>query len=295
MHNTVVTIIAPERGGLTEDILARAAALIKAQGVPDVRPVWLTRARAVDLHIPVARPELTQVLRQKFNDFGRFDVFVQTDDVPRQKKIMLADMDATMIEGESLDDIAAEVGVKDKIAPITERAMRGEIDFAEALQERLKILEGTRIDVFQNVLSRIVFSKGGAEAIKVLKRHGTHCVLVSGGFDMFTGAVAASLGFDAHFGNRIVFEQGRLTGGALPPILDKEAKKKILLDLCRQRNVPPTETMAVGDGSNDIPMLQAAGMGIGYFAKPRVVAATPHHIRFTDLTALVYAQGYVID
>lgn len=294
MNKTFITLVAPTDGDLTDAVVTRVAGVIKAQGVPDIATHWLSKGRALDFVLPVARSDLTDMLRQKFNEFGRFDVFVQTDHIPRQKKLFFADMDATMIEGETLDDIAAEVGAKDKIAPITEAAMRGEIDFAESLRQRLQILKGTKIDIFQKVLSAVKPSAGAAEALRILKRHGTHCVLVSGGFDLFTSAVAATLGFHEHFGNRVIFEQGRLTGDVLSPILDKEAKKQKLMTICRARHIDPHLTLAVGDGSNDIPMLQTAGTGVGYFAKPKVVPITPHHIRYSDLLSLAYIQGYVI-
>jgi phosphoserine phosphatase len=211
----------------------------------------------------------------------------------RRKRLLVADMDSTMIDQECIDELAAELGLKAHIAAITERAMRGEIAFEPALRERVGLLAGMELAVVPTLLAtRISLSPGGRALVSTMRAHGAYTALVSGGFTVFTGPVAQALGFDEHRANRLVAEGGKLTGQVVEPILGAEAKRASLLSLCAARGLAPTEALAVGDGANDLPMIRAAGMGVAFRAKPKVAAEAAACIEHGDLTALLYLQGY---
>lgn len=210
----------------------------------------------------------------------------------REKKLLIADMDSTIIEQECLDELADCVGQRAAVSAITERAMNGELDFAEALRERVALLAGLPCSALQRVFSeRITFTPGAVTLVATMKQRGGYAVLVSGGFEFFTGRVAHAIGFDGDEANRLELLQNHVTGRVVPPILDREAKRQSLLRHARQRSIPLSATLAVGDGANDLPMLRAAGLGVAYHAKPIVMAEAAAAIRFTDLTALLYLQG----
>lgn len=293
MPATVITIVAGKQSPLDDKTLEKASALVKSLGVDNVSCDVLNRGIAADVKTNAGGAELEKALREKFASFGAYDVFVQEDNAHRRKKLLVADMDATMVEGETLDEIAARLNLKDKIAPITEKAMRGEIDFEEALRMRVGLLKDKPVSALFETLEAMRYSAGAKTLVGTMARHGARCVLISGGFDMFTGRVAQTLGFHANIGNRLGIEGDRLTGDVIPPIIDKNAKKKTVEEESRKLGLDPKQAAAaVGDGANDIPMLQTAGAGVGYFGKPAVVAATPFQIRHTDLAAILYMQGY---
>lgn len=292
MTESAVTIVSAQEGALDDATQARAAALVKATGVEGVGIVALNPGKAVDIIARGGGDALLKALRDKFRDFGSYDIFVQANDGFRRKKLLVADMDATMIEGETLDELGAHFGLKDQIAPITAKAMRGEIDFAEALRMRVGLLKDKPVSALYETLAQVRYSKGATQLVKTMNAHGAKCVLISGGFDTFTQPVAQTLGFYKNIGNRLGVMGDRLTGEVIPPIVDKFTKKKTVEDECRLLGTELKAAVAVGDGANDIPMLQTAGAGVGYFGKPAVVEATPHQIRFTDLTAILYMQGY---
>lgn len=289
MPEIAVTIV----GNVDSAAENRAAQVVKEAGVDGLRIDPLHRGRAFDILVKGEDANaLSALLRQRLASLGPYDIFVQLNDSFRKKKLLVADMDATMVRQETLDELAAHMGLKDKIAPITERAMRGEIDFHEALKMRVNMLKGLPLSAIYKTLSHIKYSPGAAVLVKTMGRHGAKCVLVSGGFDLFTDPVAQTLGFHLNVGNRLVIADGALTGEVLPPIIDKNAKERLVVDQARALGCDLRHIVAVGDGANDIPMLKKAGTGVGYFGKPAVVAATPHQIRHTDLRAILYMQGY---
>jgi len=292
MAFTAITIVAAQEGGLDNAAQNRAAALVKALGAESVDIDTLHPGRAVDIRAGAGGDAFIKAVRGKFAGFGAYDIFVQPADEHRRKKLLVADMDATMIEGETLDDLAAHFGLKDKIAPITAKAMRGEIDFAEALAMRVSLLKGMPVQALYDTLNAVRYSAGAKTLIGTMNARGAKCVLISGGFDLFTGAVAQTLGFYKNIGNRLGIADAKLTGEVIPPIVDKNTKKKTVEEEARLLQIDVKAVVSVGDGANDIPMLQAAGTGVGYFGKPAVVEATPHQIRHTDLTAILYMQGY---
>ena len=214
----------------------------------------------------------------------------------RRKRLLIADMDSTMIEQECIDELAAEAGVGPRVAEITLRAMNGELDFEGALKERVGLLEGLAEGVIAKVLSeRISYAPGGRALLATMKAHGGHAVLVSGGFTAFTGPVAAHLGFDEARANRLLIEAGRLTGRVAEPILGREAKMTALSEISARLGIGPDAVIAVGDGANDLGMLGMAGTGVALHAKPAVAAQCDIRVNHGDLTALLYLQGYARD
>lgn len=245
----------------------------------------IEQGKAVDWFVetPLSKPQLDDI-----RTIHRIDIFQQKL-FDRPKKLFMADMDATMVRGETLDDMAVKAGIADKIIPITQRAMRGEIDFEQALTERVAMLADMDESIISDTLAETTLTAGGEILLKRLKSAGVYCVLISGGFTQFTGAIAARLGFDAHFGNTLLIENGRLTGAVQPPILGKEAKQNKLEELRGSMNLQSSDICAVGDGANDLPMLQAAGFGVGYYPKPLLAQNLDNIVRYTDLSSLCYA------
>ncbi|PTW58764.1 phosphoserine phosphatase [Breoghania corrubedonensis] len=220
------------------------------------------------------------------------DVFVQKAE-GRRKRLLLADMDSTMIGQECIDELAAEVGLKDRIAAITERAMRGEIAFEPALRERVSALKGLPVAAIRRVIDeRITLTPGGRALVQTMKANGALCALVSGGFTHFTRAIAAMIGFDENHANTLEAAGDTLTGTVREPILGKDAKLAHLKRLTGKLGLDPSQTMAVGDGANDLAMIKEAGVGVAYHAKPAVAAEAAARIDHGDLTALLYLQGY---
>jgi phosphoserine phosphatase len=256
---------------------------------------WLHADKAAELHLSTEISSAIFTAIKNAADKNSIDVFL----IPaehRRKKLLLADMDATIVEGETLDDLAAFAGLKDKIAAITARAMRGELDFRQALDQRVQMLEGLSVRALEQTLSAMKINAGAIDTVRVMRKHGAECYLVSGGFTYFTGAIAKACGFNGHHGNVLEIAgdhlTAHLTGKVIPPILDKDAKLAFLREYTAKCGISAIETMAVGDGANDIPMLLGAGTGVGYHPKPLVKEQIPNVIIHTDLTSLLYIQGY---
>jgi len=197
-----------------------------------------------------------------------------------------------MIRQEMLDELAEAVGIRDRIAEITRRAMNGELEFRAALRERLMLLKGLPAQVLADMLPRIQPMPGARTLVATMRAAGARCLLVSGGFRFYTRRVAADLGFDEEQANDLEIEDGRLTGRPVEPVLDKESKLAALCEACGRLGFGPDQAVAVGDGANDLPMLQAAGLGVAFHAKPAVAAAARVRIDHGDLTAVLYLQGY---
>lgn len=214
----------------------------------------------------------------------------------RKKKLLVADMDSTMIGQECIDELAAFVGLKEHVAAITERAMRGEIAFEPALRERVALLKGLDVSVVDEVLrERITLTPGGRELIGTMRAHGAYTALVSGGFTLFTGRVREMIGFDEDRSNRLLTEAGKLSGVVEEPILGKAAKLATLRELRAARGLGVRDTVAIGDGANDLDMINDSGLGVAYHAKPKVAAEAEVSIRHGDLTAVLYLQGFAGD
>jgi len=211
----------------------------------------------------------------------------------RRKKMLLADMDSTMIQQECIDELAEEAGVGERVKDITARAMNGELDFEGALTERVGLLKGLPESVIQQVIdTRITLMPGGPELIATMKANGAYCALVSGGFTAFTAKTAATLGFDENRANTLIAADGALTGEVGRPILGREAKVQALEDITARLGLTEAEVIAVGDGANDLGMLGRAGTGVALHAKPTVAAQCEVRVNHGDLTSLLYLQGY---
>lgn len=247
--------------------------------------------RAADL-VFATTPDMAGI--RALADNHKVDYALQ-DPAARQKKLLIADMDSTMIEQECLDELAAAVGIGEEIAAITERAMRGELDFEEALRTRVARLEGVDGTLREDVIrDRLTLSPGARTLIQTARKAGMRTVLVSGGFDLFVGAIAEQCGFDAWHANTLELDdEGRLTGNVIPPILGREAKAQYLKEEAAIAGASPVEAAAMGDGANDLGMIELAGLGVAYKAKPVVAEAADASIRHTDLTALLYFLGIV--
>jgi phosphoserine phosphatase len=249
---------------------------------------WLDEGRAADLDFGHA-PDLARGALE--GAFPSTDVIVQPA-LCRAKKLLVADMDSTMITVECIDELADYAGIKARIAEVTERAMRGELDFAAALDARVALLEGLEESAIDRCLAERVKLMPGAEAlVKTMRARGATCVLVSGGFTRFAEPVAAKIGFNYAVANRLVIVKGRLRGKVKKPIVDSATKEKILLAETHEYRLKPIQTLAVGDGANDLAMIRKAGLGVAYHAKPIVAAAAGARVDHGDLTALLYAQG----
>ena len=220
------------------------------------------------------------------------DVVVQSDDETRRKRLIIADMDATMTEGETIDQLAVEAGIGPLIAAITVRAMRGELDFAAALRERTALMAGLPEAAVRRVRDNMRPMPGARTLVQTMQRHGAYAALVSGGFKIFTSHARALIGFDEDHGNTIDIAEGKVTGKVIEPVLGRDAKLRLLHETAAARGVSLGETIAVGDGANDLAMLEAAGMGVAIHAKPVVAAAARARVDHGDLTALLYIQGY---
>lgn len=235
------------------------------------------------------REEVSRALRGLTVDVN----IVAGDAQHRRKRLIVADMDSTIIEQECIDEIAALAGVGERVAGITEQAMRGELDFEAALRERVGLLEGLPVARLQEVIDhRLTVMPGARTLVATMKKHGARAALVSGGFTLFTGHIAALVGFDSNRANTLEIADGKLTGRVVEPILGRAAKLQALDALTHDLGLAAHETMAVGDGANDLAMIKAAGLGVAYRAKPIVAAEADAAITHGDLTALLYLQGY---
>ena len=252
---------------------------------------WLSDGHAFDIPVPgdpgAALAEARNIARGLTADIN----VVATEG--RRKRLLIADMDSTIINCECLDELAGIAGLKKKVAAITERAMRGEIEFAAALRERLGLLKGLPLEALDRVWhDRVRLNPGAKELLATMKAGGAYSLLVSGGFTFFTGRVAEAAGFDSHQSN-VLFDNGKaLTGEMREPILGRAAKLQALERALKEHRLKPQDALAVGDGANDLEMIQRAGLGVAYHAKPVVAAAAGASIAHNDLTALLYLQGY---
>jgi len=234
---------------------------------------------------------ITARLRAALED-RPIDVVVQPC-AGRRKRLFVADMDSTMIGQECIDELADYAGLKAHVAAITERAMRGEIAFEPALRERVALLKGLPLAVVDDVIAkRITLTPGGRALVQTMGRNGAYTCLVSGGFTVFTSRIAAMIGFDENRGNTLLADGDKLAGAVAEPILGREAKLATLGELRTRLGLSAAETLAIGDGANDLAMIEAAGLGVAYHAKPKVAEAAQVRIDHGDLTALLYAQGY---
>lgn len=282
---TATLITAPASPSLEPELLMT---LRNAWGGDGAR--MLAPGEAGEFTLP-ARPDNFETVWADLQKQG-VDLCLQPSE-GRKKKMLLADMDSTMIQQECIDELAEEAGVGERVKDITVRAMNGELDFEGALTERVGLLKGLPTSVIDRVLeSRITLMPGGPELLATMKADGAYCALVSGGFTMFTAKVAAKLGFDENRANTLLTDGDRLSGEVGRPILGREAKVQALEEITAKLGISDAEVLAVGDGANDLGMLTRAGAGVALHAKPSVAAQCALRVNFGDLTALLYLQGY---
>jgi phosphoserine phosphatase len=270
---------------------AMVEALRNAWGGLDV--IWLMPDVAAEFSIGVLPDNQWEVWADLQK--ARVDMVVQLTE-GRRKKVLLADMDSTMIQQECIDELADAAGIGGGVAEITARAMNGEIEFEDALRERVGLLKGKNLALIDTVLVyRITYMPGGLELVSTMRANGGYAALVSGGFTVFTGPVAAHLGFDEHRSNTFEVEGDALTGRVIPPIFGREAKVQALEEITAQLRLTDADVLAVGDGANDLGMLTRAGTGVALHAKPAVQEAVTIRVNHCDLTGLLFVQGYGVD
>jgi phosphoserine phosphatase len=292
MLDRVLTLIAPECGvTLPADLVAQLRAALYQLGADVGPPDWLAADRACDLFYTDLNDDQADAATRQLLGTLPIDVIAQPA-AERRKRLLVADMESTVIRNEMLDELADYVGKRQEIALITARAMNGELDFEGAVDERVALLGGLPATVLDEVSARITLMPGATALVATMRAHGARTVLVSGGFHFFTRRVAASLGFDAEFGNELEIVDAMLTGRVVKPILGRQAKFDTLVQQATEHALPLAAAVAVGDGANDLGMIQAAGLGIAFHAKPTVAARAKWRIEHGDLTAVLFAQGY---
>ena len=282
---TVTVLAAPARADLTEERVEALRDLFAGGHI-----IWLDDSIAAEFPAEALPPDAAAIADD--TRLAGFDLVIQPTE-GRRKPVLLADMDSTMIEQECIDELADMAGVGPRVAAITARAMNGELNFHEALIERVSLLAGLNELVIQQVLDeRITIAPGGRTLIATMRAQGAYCALVSGGFTAFTAPIAAELGFNEHRANALLADEGVLTGHVGLPILGREAKIEALEEITAQHGLTPADAIVVGDGANDLGMIQLAGTGVALHAKPAVAAQAGVRIDHGDLTALLYLQGY---
>ncbi len=290
----VLTLVASESSGipLSPSILAAVDMTLLEHGVEERgSKTWLSEHKAVDIPLP---HQLDDPLIQTLKDMlepARVDHFI-TQNVHRRKKLLMADMDSTFVQEETLDEIASEFGLRPMVSFITKQSMQGEIDFETSLRKRVALLAGKPAHVLQKVRDHLKLNAGGQTLVETMRRHGATCVLASGGFTDFTSYVAKLCNFHHHHGNILKIKGEEITGFLEEPILDREAKLIFTKEYMSHKRLNAEQVLAIGDGANDRAMIEYAGLGIGYYPKPVLETATQNMIRYGDLTAALFAQGY---
>ncbi|MDF2368948.1 phosphoserine phosphatase SerB [Sneathiella sp.] len=292
-QKSVLTLVADHTAQSSIRNIADAAreTLIEA-GADCAQPDWLSEDRAVDIAFDGLARDAAQDGFAKAGLLETIDFCLQPAEF-RRKKLFLADMDSTIITVECIDELADFAGFRAEVSAITERAMNGELDFNEAFRARVAMLKGLREEILQQVFDeRVTLTPGARTLVQTMRSTGTYTALVSGGFTFFTSRVRETVGFHMDMSNELLFEDGALTGVAAEPILNSAAKLNTLESLRHEYSLRREETAAIGDGANDIPMIEAAGLGVAFHAKAKAAAAADATIRFGDLTTLLYYQGY---
>jgi phosphoserine phosphatase len=291
--NVLTLIAAPTSAGAVEPAVDAAIDALGRLGARLAGCTWLAPATACDIFFEDLDPDQADAAARAAlgQDFGAIDLVAQPAE-GRRKRLLVADMESTIIANEMLDELAELLGLRALVAEITRRAMNDEIDFAAALRERVALLRGMPESALDEAGARIRIMPGARELVATMRANGAYAVLVSGGFGVYTGRIRAELGFDLDVANELIVEGGALAGTVREPILGRDAKLASLKRVAAERALPLAAALAVGDGANDVAMIEAAGLGIAFHAKPAVAARVRNRIDHGDLTALLYAQGY---
>lgn len=287
MQHHVITLVGAS--GPTAEAAAAVAQELSRRGTGVEAPRWLAPGTACELRCAGA-VDVEEEVREAAR-VAAVDLAVQPAG-DRRKRLLVADMESTMIRNEMLDELADFAGVGPQVEEITARAMHGELDFASSLRQRTALVAGLPVATLEEALGRVEIEPGAGTLVATMAAHGATTALVSGGFGFFVGRIGKRLGVDSYRANELEIEDGRLTGRVVEPILDRDAKVVALGDYCRQLGVEPEAAVTVGDGANDLAMLRAAGLGVAYHAKPQVAAAARFNVRHGDLRTLLYFQGY---
>jgi phosphoserine phosphatase len=291
MSHFLSLIAAKAKAPLTAADADRARQALAMAGAESDAPAWLSPGEACDIPFDGARESPLEAARSALSD-RPVDVNV-VPAVSRRKRLLVADMDSTLIEQECIDEMAAEIGAKPAVAAITERAMRGEIAFEPALRERVALFAGLRADIAMRVLAeRITITPGAAVLVATMRAAGAHTALVSGGFTVFAEPIGRRLGFDEQRANKLLIQDGAFTGLVAEPVLGRAAKVDALLEMTRRLGIGIADAVAVGDGANDLDMIKLAGLGVAFHGKPALHAAADAAIDHADLTGLLFLQGY---
>ncbi|UTW54424.1 phosphoserine phosphatase SerB [Kordiimonas sp. SCSIO 12610] len=295
MNMVLTLVVNPNNSDILNKAIALSQELLNNHyNINDIDHSILSEDEAIDLAFEVNEgdgPSIKSTLTETLSSYPIDWALQNTAD--RKKKLLLADMDSTMITVECIDELADFASLKDKVSAITEAAMRGELDFQDALRERVALLKGLNTDVLDRCFAeRITVSDGAETALSTMSGAGAYSALVSGGFTFFTEKVANKLGFSMHRANILGINDSTLTGEVIPPICDASTKEETLKELQSQQNLSVSDIIAVGDGANDIPMLNAAGLGVAYKAKPVAQEAADACINHTSLETLLFFQGF---
>jgi len=287
----VLTLMAGIGAALDEPILAAARATLREAGAEPGPLSWLAPDQACDIPFSGGDPQSLEAALRRHLTGLPVDLAIQPAE-GRRKRLLLADMESTIVTRELTDELATLAGMGEAITAMTAASMRGEVDFADSLRARIAMLRGQPAALLKQVEDLVELTPGARALVQTMKAHGARTALVSGGFDCFAAIAAAACGFDELHANRLVIVEGRLAGEVVEPILDRLAKRATLERLATALDIAPADAAAVGDGANDIPMLEAAGLGVAYHGKPVVAAAAGFRLDHADLTGLLYFQGY---
>lgn len=292
MNFVLTLLVDPAAPTLTGPQVELAAAALAENGASVGNPDWLADGIACDIPFESVDPDIADASVRQYLADAPMDIFAQAS-AGRRKLLLVADMDSTIIGQECINELADFAGRREDVAQITDRAMRGELDFADALRARAKMLRGLALKEMERAYDeRVRLNAGARTLVQTMRKAGAHAALVSGGFSFFTSRVRDAAGFDSDQANELELRAGVVTGEVVPPILDRSAKFAELMRLSAEHGLDLSQTLAVGDGDNDIAMIQAAGLGVAYHARPLVAAAARARIDHGDLTALLYLQGY---
>lgn len=291
MDNVLTLITNRALNALDDTTVLSARAALQECGAEIGANDWLSEEEAVDIPFDKIKPNLAETAVRTALGKAKIDVIAQRT-YRRRKKLLIADMDSTIVIGETLDELAAFAGLKNEITAITERAMRGELDFEEALHARVSMLKDLDESYLAQTMDDVELSPGATELVKTMRAHGAFTALISGGFSYFTDRIRESVGFHSSLGNHLGMKNGKLTGKVIPPIVGKEVKLEMMIDMAEQQSLGISQTMSIGDGANDVPMLSKAGIGIAYHAHPVARVAARARLDHVDLTGALFIQGY---